>query len=98
MPGVEAGPLPVSRADDQLVVRHRVGIGRPPGVVPASPQHFLRRGVEDVEDVRRLAVADLDAERVDEHELVDPVAALDADLGGEPAAEAQYTHTQLLDG
>src|SRR5215813_12546245 len=44
-------------------------------------------GVEDVEDIGRLAVAELDAERIDQHQAVEPVRAGGGDLGGEPAAE-----------
>ena len=43
--------------------------------------------VEDVEDVRRLPVAELDAERADKHEAVEPVRTGGRDLRGEPAAE-----------
>jgi hypothetical protein len=64
--------------------------------VPAPPLHFLGRSVEDVQDVRRLAIAHLDPECVHEHQPVEPVAALHRQLGGKPATEREAHQGQLL--
>src|SRR3989441_10069156 len=97
MPPVEAERLPVPGANDQLVVRERVEVGRPlSGIVPAAPLHFLRRGVEDVENVRGLAIADLDAECVHEDELVQTMTARDGHFRREPAPEGQSDEGHLL--
>src|SRR5262245_59955918 len=97
VPAVEAERLPAAGADHELLVRERIEIRRPAlGIVPAPPLHFLRRGVEDVQDVRCLAIAHLDAERVDEYQPVEPVATLHGELGGEPAAEREAHQGRLL--
>src|SRR2546427_821856 len=97
MPAVEAERFPVPGAHDQLVVREGVEVGRPfPGIVPAPPLHFQGRGVEDVEDVRGLAIADLDAEGVHEDELVQTMTALDGHFRREPAPEGQPDERHLL--
>ena len=83
--------------DDQRLVRHRIVIGREAvGVVPAAAAHLVGRFVEDVEDVRGLAVADLDAERIDQDQLVDAMAAGGGDLGREPAAKREAEHGDLV--
>src|SRR5262250_2154125 len=52
IPAVEAERLPVPRADHELLVGQHVEIGRPGRrIVPAPALHFLRRRVEDVEDL-----------------------------------------------
>jgi hypothetical protein len=90
MPAVETQRLPVPGADHQLVVRHSVEVRRPLArIMPAPPLHLLGRGVEDVQDVGRLAIADLDAKRVHENEPLDPVAALHRNFRREPTAEGQ---------
>jgi len=66
--------------------------------VPAPPLNLLRRGVEYVEDVRGFAVADLDAEGVDQNEPVEPMTALDGELGRKPPAEGQSDQGHLLVG
>ncbi len=83
--------------DDERLVRHRVVVGREAiGVVPAAPAHLVGRFVEDVEDVRRLAVAHFDADRIDEHQLRQPMAARRSHLGSEPAAEGEAEQRQPL--
>src|SRR2546425_9688415 len=97
MPAVETERFPVPGAHDQLVVREGVEVGRPfAEIVPAPPLHFQGRGVEDVEDVRGLAIADLDAERVHEDELVQTMTALDGHFCREPAPEGQPDERHLL--
>src|SRR5262245_61290306 len=99
LPAVEGQRVPVPGANDQLVVRQRVVVRRPfRRVVPAPPLHLLRRRVEDVQDVRRLAIADLETERVHEDETVDAMAALHRDFRGEPAPEGQPHHRDFLVG
>src|SRR4051812_14404675 len=55
-------------------------------------------GVEDVEDVRRLAVADLDAERIHQHQPGDPVAGPHRQLRRQPAAEGGADQRHLRCG
>jgi len=95
MPAVEAERVPVAGADDQLVVRHRVEVRRLRRIVPAPSSHLLRRRVEDVQDVGRLSIAQLEAEGVHQDEPVEAVAALHRDLGGEPAAEGESHQRDL---
>jgi hypothetical protein len=69
--------------------------------VPGSCQ--LRRctswgEVLNVQDVRGLAIADLDAQRIHEDELVDAVSALHRDLRGEPAPEGKAHHCHPVVG
>ena len=52
----------------------------------SSCDYILRMRVEHVEYVGRLAVAHLDAERVDKDQLIDAPPGLDRDFCGEPAA------------
>ena len=98
VPGIEAQRLPVARVDDQLLVAHRIVIGRLRRVVPAAAADLGRVGVEDVEDIAGLAVADLDADRVDEDQLAQPVAGGDRDLRRQPAAEGQPEQCDPLVG
>ena len=81
--------------DDQLVVGHRVVIRALRRVVPAPPPHFGRVGIEHVEDVALLPAADLDADGVDQDQLVDAMARGDGDLGRDPAAERQSDHVDF---
>jgi len=97
VPGVEAQRLAIAGIGDESLVRHRVEIGREPlRIVPALSPHLLRRLVEGVEDVGGLTVADLDAERIDEHQLAEPMAASDRNLRCEPAAERKPDECHLL--
>src|SRR5207237_9598170 len=65
-------------------------------VVPAGPPDLVRRSVEDVENIGRLAIADFDADGIDEDELVDPVAARNRELRRQPAAERKADQRRLL--
>src|SRR5262245_59152981 len=97
MPGVETERFPVARPHDDLVVGHGVVVGRPPGgIMPAPPRHFHWRGVEHVADVRGLAIADLDPQRVDEDQPVQTVTTLHRDLRGQPASEGEPHQRHLL--
>ena len=88
VPAIETERIPVAGPQDELLVRHRVVVGRPSRrIVPRPAAHLGRRGVEDVEDVGRLTVADLDAERVHEDEAVETMPTRHRDLGREPATE-----------
>jgi hypothetical protein len=95
---IETERLPVARPYDQVFVGYRIVVRRPARrIVPHPPPHLGRRRVEDVEDVGRLSVADLDAERVDEDEAIEP-AAIRRDLRGQPATERQADDRHLLVG
>src|SRR5580704_14676734 len=64
--------------------------------MPAQSAHGVGMGVENVEDVGRLAVAELDAERIDEHETVEPVRTGGGNFGGEPAPERGADQRDLV--
>ncbi len=64
--------------------------------MPAAATHLVGRSVEDVEDVRRLAVADLDPEGIDEDQLLQAVAAGGGNFGREPAAEGKPDEGRLV--
>src|SRR5690348_5849896 len=90
MPRVEAERLAAARVRDQGLVRQRVRVRGPlRGLVPAAAPHLGGRGVEHVEDVGRLAVADLDADRVDQDQALHAGRSRRRDLGGQPAAERE---------
>ena len=97
LPAIEAQRLAVPGIAHDLVVRHGVEIGRMARRVPPAPlRHVARVRVEDVENVRRLAPADLEAERVDQHEFLDAVAGGGGHFRGEPAAEREADDARLL--
>src|SRR5262245_6839792 len=99
MPAVETEGFPVPVAQDKVFVGHGIEVGRPAvGVVPAPSHHLARRCVEDVQDVRRLPIADLDAEGIDQDEPVQAMAARHRDLGGQPSAERQPQQRDLPPG
>ena len=50
----------------------------------------------DIDDIARLAVAELNADGVDQDELRDPVRALGRQLGGDPAAERDTNDDQIF--
>src|SRR5712691_4000949 len=68
----------------------------PDRFAPAAPADLVGRSVEDVEDVRRLTIAHFDADRIDEDELVQPMAACRANLRGEPTAEGEPEQRHLV--
>src|SRR5262245_35777903 len=99
MPSVETERVAIPRDAYQLLVRQvvvprRILFGR----VPAPALYLSRMDVEDVENVRRLAIADLDPERVDQYEPIDAVAGLDGNLGSQPAPEREAHQRHRLVG
>src|SRR5215469_5019112 len=98
IPGVETERVAIAGMAHQRIVLHGVVVRRPaPRIVPAPAPYLRGSGVEHVEDVGGLAVADLDAHGIDEDELLEPIRAAHGHLGGEPAAERQAHERDLLE-
>ena len=90
VPAVETQGLPVPGTNNNVVIRHRIEVGRPLSwIVPAPSLDLLRRGVEHIENVRRLPVGHLDTKRVDKDEPINAMGTRDRDFRGQPAAEGQ---------
>ena len=88
VPAIERQRFPVAVDADQLGILHRVVVGAVlRRVVPHRLPNLGRMGVEHVEDIGRLAVADLDAEAVHQHQLVHAPGRAQRQLGRQPATE-----------
>ena len=80
--------MPIPRYRGELVIAE-------PGVIrrharrieEAAPQELLARKRVNVGDVTLFASAELDAERVDQHETIDPLETADAHLQRDPPAK-----------
>ena len=93
LPGVERGGFAIARDDGQLIVRQGGEVdGGADGIPVQQTRDLLRRQGEDVRNVPRLPVADLDAERRDQHERGDAVGAPHRHLRGDPSAERRADH------
>ena len=87
-PGVARGGFAVAGGGQHLTVRHRlVVVGADGRIEIGELDEFLLGDRVDVDDVASLAIADLDADRVGQHEVRDPGRRLDRHLGRDPAAE-----------
>ena len=53
------------------------------------PLHFLGGGIKDVQNIRCLAIADLDAKGIHQDEPVNAMATRDRDFRRQPAAKGQ---------
>ena len=72
--------------------------GRSAGSCQALSVQFDRVGVEHVEDVAVLATADLDADGIDQDEVLQAWVAGDGEFGRDPAAEAEAGDGEIAFG
>ena len=66
--------------------------------MPAVLLYFLGGGIKDVQDIRGLAIADLDAKGIHQDEPVNTMAARDRDFRRQPAAKGQSHEADPLMG
>src|SRR5205823_6790805 len=87
-PAIERGRLPIAsdRAEFVItepgVIRHNMS-----WIEEVAPEQFLAWKRVDIGDVAVFALTELDADRVDQHEPVDPLEAADAHFQRDPPAE-----------
>src|SRR3984893_6734215 len=95
-PAIERGRLPIPRYRGELVVAEPSVIRRHARrIEEAAPQEFLARKRVNVGYVALFASAELDAERVDQHETIDPLETADAHLQRDPPAKRRACQRHL---
>ena len=95
-PSITRGRFSVAGCGQNLRVGHcLVVVGTHIGIEIRKLNIFALGNCVDIDDVSRFAVADFDSYRIREHEVRQPFARLDRDLGGNPAAERYAYHDNL---
>ncbi len=95
-PGIARGGFPVAGRGLHCRIGHGLVVALGGGWVAVGqrPELVLGNG-EDIDDVALLAIADLDADRIGEHEMGEAFGRFDRDLGRDPAAERHPHHDHV---
>src|SRR5215210_3201145 len=87
-PAEAAGAFPIARDNAHVLIAHRGIIAGGGGrIMVGELVKFLFPDRKNIDDIARLAIAHLNAERISQYEMRKTLGRLHRDLGGDPRPE-----------